>query len=34
MSLEFIYQNEANLDDENNFTIDILEKTMLRKKNL
>ena len=26
MRLEFIYQNEANLDHENNFTIDISEK--------
>ena len=32
MSLEFIYQKEANLDNENNFTIAISEKNSIEKE--
>ena len=34
MYLEFVYQKEANLDDENNFTIVFLKRTASKKKNL
>ena len=33
MSLEFILQKEANLDNESNFTVDISEKSNVEKEN-
>ena len=32
--MDFIYQKESNLDEENNFTIEIFEKTTQKRKNL
>ena len=32
MSLEFIYQKEVNLDNENNFTVNISEKNKVEKE--